>query len=170
MPVNGLGHEDGGGVESRTKRLLKVRNRSAAGCREPVRTPSKSLPDCRPASGFSSWAGRRERASNPSAFQCQFKSQTRNRTRVRMVVQTEGSAAASLSAAGSVSRRIVRAQRCSIKVLICSTTALPAKLCPGSDWSLRAVAGSNFANSRMRRLACALVKPTHSANCSQCRA
>src|SRR5690554_8087023 len=102
----------------RTKRLLKVRNRSAAGCREPVRTPSKSLPDCRPASRFFSHAGRRERASNSSAIGGWFNSQTRNRTRVRMVVQTEGSATASLSAAGSVSLRIVRAQRCSIKVLI----------------------------------------------------
>lgn len=38
-----------------------------------------------------------------------------------VVVQTEGSAPASFSAAGSVSRRIVRAQCCSIKALICST-------------------------------------------------
>ena len=34
-----------------------------------------------------------------------------NRTRVRTAAQTEGSAAASFSAAGSVSRRIVRVQR-----------------------------------------------------------
>ena len=66
----------GGGVEPRTKRLLKVRNRSAAGCCEPVRTPSKSLPDCRPASRFYSHAGRRERASNPSAIGCQFNSKS----------------------------------------------------------------------------------------------
>ena len=85
-------------------------------------------------------------------------------------VQTEGSAAASFSAAGSVRRRIVRAQRCSIKTLICSTTGLSEKLCSRSDWSMRAVAGSNLANSRMRRLACALVKPTPLTNCSQCRA
>lgn len=49
---------------------------------------------------------------------------------------------------GAVSRRIARAQRCSIKVLICSTTTLPAKLCPGSNWSLRTVAGSSFARSK----------------------
>ena len=50
----------GGGMGSRIKRLLKVRNRSAAGCCEPLRTQSKSLPDCRPASWFSSHAGHRE--------------------------------------------------------------------------------------------------------------
>lgn len=93
-------------------------------------------------------AGRRERASNSSAFLCQFNSNAGIEPAfVRMVVQTEGSAAV------SVSRRIVRAQRCSIKALTCSTTAFPAKTCSGADWSLRAVAGSDFANSRMRRLA-----------------
>ena len=71
---NGWGFIIDGGAAPRTKLLLKVRNRSAAGCCEPLRTPSKSLPDCRPASRFSSHAGRREQASNPSAFQCQFKS------------------------------------------------------------------------------------------------
>ena len=35
---------NGGGVVPRIKRLLKVRNRSAAGCCEPVRTGAKSLP------------------------------------------------------------------------------------------------------------------------------
>ncbi|MXS81434.1 hypothetical protein ABF86_12190 [Nitrosomonas sp. GH22] len=34
----------GGGMVPGIKRLLKVRNRSAAGCCEPVRTGSKSLP------------------------------------------------------------------------------------------------------------------------------
>jgi hypothetical protein len=34
----------GGGVVPGIKRLLKVRNRIAAGCCEPVRTRSKSLP------------------------------------------------------------------------------------------------------------------------------
>jgi len=34
---------DGGGMVPRIKRLLKVRNRSAAGCCEPVRTRSKGL-------------------------------------------------------------------------------------------------------------------------------
>ena len=41
---NGWGFIIGGGVAPGTKRLLKVRNRSAAGCCEPVRTRSKSLP------------------------------------------------------------------------------------------------------------------------------
>ncbi len=85
-----------------------------------------------------------------------------------MVEQTDGLAAASLSIAGLVSLRIVRAQRCSINALICSTTALPAKPFPGSDCSLRATAGNDLAISKIRLLACALVRPKLSANCSQC--
>ena len=40
---NGWGFIIGGGMVPRIKRLLKVRNRSAAGACEPVRTGSKSL-------------------------------------------------------------------------------------------------------------------------------
>ncbi|BBA33663.1 hypothetical protein sS8_1706 [Methylocaldum marinum] len=40
---NGWGFDIGGGMVPRIKRLLKVRNRSTAGCCEPVRTGSKSL-------------------------------------------------------------------------------------------------------------------------------
>lgn len=58
------GTEIGSGVAPRTKRLLKVRNRSTAGCCEALRTQSKILPDCRPASRFFGHAGCRERASN----------------------------------------------------------------------------------------------------------
>ena len=129
----------------RTKLLFESTQSKRCGL---LRTPSKSLLDCRPAHRFSNLGCHRKRTSKPSAFQRQLNSQTRNRTRVRMTVQTEVSSAASLSAAGSVNRRIVRAQRCSIKVLICSTTALPAKRCPGSNWSLRAVAGSSFVRSK----------------------
>jgi len=55
----GFGFGIGGGVVPRIKRLLKVRNRSAAGCCEPVRTRSKSLSVWLSAmgdqAGFSSW-------------------------------------------------------------------------------------------------------------------
>jgi len=40
---NGWGFVIGGGMVPRIKRLLKVRNRSAAGCCKPVQTRSKSL-------------------------------------------------------------------------------------------------------------------------------
>ena len=73
-------------------------------------------------------------------------------------------AAASASAAGVPSRRIVRAQRCSIKTMMRSTTGLPAKRNRGSHWSARAHGGSDFANSRIRLLACALASPAPSAN------
>jgi len=43
-PENFRALVDGGGMVPRIKRLLKVRNRSAAGCCEPVRTGSKGLP------------------------------------------------------------------------------------------------------------------------------
>lgn len=54
-------------------------------------------------------------------------------SRVRPLGQQDGSVVSSPSAAGSVRRRIVRAQRCLIKTMIRSTTALPAKSCPESD-------------------------------------
>jgi hypothetical protein len=80
---NGWAFDIGGAAAPRTQRLLKVGNRSAAGCWEPLRTQSKSLPECRSASRFSGHAGRRERASNSSAFWGRFNSRNRNRTRVR---------------------------------------------------------------------------------------
>ena len=46
---NSWGLNSGGGMVPRIKRLLKVRNRSAAGSCEPLRTQSKSPPMPRPA-------------------------------------------------------------------------------------------------------------------------
>lgn len=65
---------------------------------------------------------RKDRSTAPASGS-QFNSRIRNRTRVRPVVHEDSSVASSPSAAGSVSRRIVRAQRCSIKAIIRSTTA-----------------------------------------------
>ncbi len=86
QPDEGLVLGVGGGAVPRIKRLLKVRNRSAAGCctlansiEKPIGT---ALGGGRSSRFFASIGGRKGCSTSP-AFCGQFNSRNRNRTRVR---------------------------------------------------------------------------------------
>ena len=70
-----------------------------------------------------------------------------------LVAQTDGSVSPSESAEGIMSLRSVRAERCSIKVTICSTTLWRVKSREGSDCSPRALVAIDFAKARILFLA-----------------